>query len=289
MPRRSLRVWDALLAVGTTGLVGLLDYATGVELRVFPLYFVPVGLIAWRSGRAAGIALACLGIATWELSNRLAGMRYDSRFVEVWNVLVQWGALVAFGVLNARLGKMVLQERTLSRVDALTGVANTRGFFDALTSEVKRARRHGRPLTLAYVDLDNFKQVNDRHGHQAGDDVLVLFANLLRQGSRDADRPARLGGDEFALLLPETTAEGARTLLDRLQRGLRAEMAARGWPVTASVGAVAFTAVPESEDEIVRQADAVMYEVKQSGKNAIRVVEVPAQAAVSEDTRALPG
>src|SRR6185312_6159583 len=105
----------------------------------------------------------------------------------------------------------------LARIDALTGVANGRTFYDLARVELCRFQRTGRPFTVAYLDLDNFKQVNDRLGHPAGDDLLRRVAQVLRDNTRVLDVPARLGGDEFALLLPETDAEDALPVLSKLR------------------------------------------------------------------------
>lgn len=271
-PRPLLRVlWESLAAISLTLLIGYLDYHTGIELRVFPLYFVPVGLVAWRAGRIPGFLLSLVAISVWELSNLLAGMHYRTPFIAYWNATVQWGSLVAFAILLGRLRSLMDQARALSRVDALTGLSNSRAFFELLASETARARRYQYPLTVVYIDLDNFKLVNDSRGHQAGDEVLVLTARLLRSGCRASDSVARLGGDEFALLLPETQLEDARTLLTRLQQSIRSQMKERALPVTASVGAVTFEAIPTQTEDLVKRADALMYQVKSSGKDAFRI------------------
>ncbi len=267
---------DLGLAVVATLMVGYADFLTGIDLRVFPLYFVPVGIIAWRGHRSMSLALTVLAIAVWEMSNRLAGMHYPSAFVFYWNLGVQWLSLLSCALLLSRMRRLVDQERAASRVDSLTGLANSRAFLDLLSVETKRSRRYGHPVTLAYVDLDNFKQVNDSKGHQEGDAVLVRFAEVLRAGCRSTDCVARLGGDEFALLLPETNADAVKPLLERLQQRVREEMARGGWPVSASIGAVCFERAPDHGEQLLRRADALMYEVKAAGKNAIRIENVHA-------------
>src|SRR5207253_7376812 len=134
----------------------------------------------------------------------------------------------------------VMRERLLARTDPLTGAANARTFYESVALEAERATRAGRPLTLAYLDLDNFKRLNDRLGHAAGDAALVDLVRMIRPGLRAPDVLARLGGDEFALLLPDTDAEGAVALLTRMQEALTREMARAGRPISASVGAVTF-------------------------------------------------
>ncbi len=167
---------------------------------------------------------------------------------------------------------LVLQrEKELARTDALTGLANRRAFYEALRAERSRASRYGRPITLAYVDLDNFKRVNDTLGHAIGDELLVCVADLLRSNLRMSDSVGRLGGDEFALLLPETGPQHAEGLLKKLAAVLNAAMQAQKWPVTFSIGAAAFLDNPPPMEEMIRTADELMYSVKKSGKNRVSV------------------
>src|SRR5205823_5425701 len=129
--------------------------------------------------------------------------------VGTWNGVTRFATLALASSLVARLHSGILRERLLARTDPLTGAANARTFYEAVAVEAGRACRAARPLTLAYLDLDNFKQLNDRLGHAAGDAALVHVVQATRLNLRPADLLARLGGDEFALLLPETPADHA--------------------------------------------------------------------------------
>jgi diguanylate cyclase (GGDEF)-like protein len=177
--------------------------------------------------------------------------------------------LVAY--LLARLQQELRREEALARTDSLTGLNNTRGFRLDSEYELQRSGRYNHPFTAAYIDLDNFKAVNDNFGHLEGDLVLKEVARSLKEALRRPDSAARLGGDEFAVLLPETDAEGARVILARLRATLNSAMQQHAWPVTFSIGAVSFSQPPESVDEILRSADRLMYHVKSSGKNDIAV------------------
>ncbi len=130
-----------------------------------------------------------------------------------------------------------------------------------------RAARYQHPFTLAYIDLDNFKLVNDRFGHATGDRALSTVAGFIREHSRRTDALARLGGDEFALLLPETDEDVARAAIAKLRKGLTQEMQRHGWPVTFSIGVVTCRACPGSADELIAAADRLMYSVKNGGKD----------------------
>ncbi|HSB37406.1 MAG TPA: GGDEF domain-containing protein, partial [Thermoanaerobaculia bacterium] len=166
-----------------------------------------------------------------------------------------------------------------ARTDVLTGVANRRSFYERAELEISRARRVPEPLTVAYVDVDDFKRVNDELGHEAGDDLLRSVAATFVGRVRSTDLVARLGGDEFAILLASTSAEASKTLLDELHRTLGAEMARQAWPVTFSVGAVTFARPPVSADDMLRRVDEVMYRVKKEGKAALRHETFPSMPA----------
>ncbi len=174
-------------------------------------------------------------------------------------------------IVQEQLRATLDAEQELARIDPLTGVANRRAFFEITEAERKRAERFGHPLTIAYIDADNLKQVNDSLGHEAGDAVLKTAGDILRLQIRSTDAVARLGGDEFALLLPGADVAAAEQVLHKLQETLLAEMEGHRWPVTFSIGAVVFVRPYDSCNRMLAKADTVMYSVKTSGKNALRI------------------
>ncbi len=160
-------------------------------------------------------------------------------------------------------------EKKLSRTDSLTGVANRRAFYESADIERKRATRYTRPLSLAYIDLDNFKQVNDQSGHETGDQVLSRVGEILQENTRAETVVARLGGDEFAVLLPEADAASATSVTNKLHHLLTKAMRESGWPVTFSIGVVTYDKPPESIELMVQAADELMYRVKRQGKDRV--------------------
>jgi len=170
---------------------------------------------------------------------------------------------------QALLNQALEREKDDARMDFLTKIANRRAFYEVALTESNRARRYGRSLTLIYIDLDNFKQVNDRCGHDVGDELLVEVAATVRSNVRSTDTVARLGGDEFAILLPETDQEAAMTVTSKLRDVLLESMRVKNWPVTFSIGVASFAVPPETVEEMVKRADAIMYSVKLQGKNSI--------------------
>jgi len=184
--------------------------------------------------------------------------------------LAHWlGSQASVALENARLHRLVERQ---ANTDGLTELPNRRHFEEALEGEISRAERFGGSLALILADLDDFKQVNDRYGHQAGDDVLQTFADILRATVREIDLPARYGGEEFAVLLPQTDLEGAQRLAERLCKAL----AARPMPthpgalvaVTASFGVAAFPDSP-TPAALFAAADEALYRAKRSGKNCV--------------------
>ncbi|MEO6066708.1 MAG: diguanylate cyclase [Gemmatimonadales bacterium] len=259
----------AVAAFAGIAVICAVDFLTGVEYRVFPLYFVPLSVAAWYLGRSGALAGAVLCAFSWVGSNYLAGLRFSTPAVWVINFLMQGTAFVVVGMLIATVRNALARAAELSRTDSLTSLFNSRAFYEEAQRILARGRRYGHEGTLAYIDLDNFKAVNDTLGHHGGDDVIRRTADLIRQCIRMGDVSARLGGDEFVVLLPETGPEGAQVLLERL-RSLLAETFGEGpCPVTASIGAVSFTAPPRDVEELVRLADAAMYAAKSAGKNRV--------------------
>jgi diguanylate cyclase (GGDEF)-like protein len=184
---------------------------------------------------------------------------------------VQAVSFAIVGLLIATLRGSLVRERGLSRADPLTSLLNTRAFYEQAPGALALCRRKGRPVTLAYIDLDNFKAVNDTLGHQAGDDLLRRVSVLLRASTRPSDLSARLGGDEFALLLPELDHGEAGAALERLRSRLADSFDWGRCPVTVSIGAVTFNTVPEHLEDMVKAADSLMYSAKTEGKNRLRL------------------
>jgi len=190
--------------------------------------------------------------------------------VVTWNAAQQLGVFLVLSVVLDAFKKRLLDEQHAARTDPLTSLSNRRAFVEADWLELERGRRHGRPLSLLYIDCDDFKLVNDRFGHVAGDNVLSAVGGTLRQAVRGLDTVARLGGDEFGVLLPEVDGAGAVALAERLRLQLRETLAGRGDAVTFSIGVATFLRPPASVDEMILRADELMYEAKRSGKDRWR-------------------
>jgi diguanylate cyclase (GGDEF)-like protein len=169
-----------------------------------------------------------------------------------------------------QLQKARKEEQLAARTDFISRAVNARYFNELLEMEVARIRRYPHPFTLVYVDIDNFKLVNDLFGHQTGDEVLRSIAGELKAQLRSTDIVARLGGDEFAMLLPSTDASESQVVIAKVHTYLIEAMGQRNWPVTFSMGAVTCVAPPYSAEHLISLADELMYTVKNSTKNSFR-------------------
>jgi len=263
--------WIALLVASVAlAAVGTLDWFTGYDLSSSLFYLLPITLTGWYVGRAASLIFATLSIGVWTAANvGEIGTQTIVLFQFIWNAGVRYGVFLTVALLVAALQRALEAERTLSRTDFLTGAANTRFFSDELKLELDRSRRVPRTVTLAYIDLDNFKSINDTHGHAVGDEVLRRTVAVMQRSLRKTDLVARLGGDEFAVLLFDTGVDAAKSALSKLRASLLREMEAEHWPVTASVGVIVCERAACELDALIKAADNLMYEVKRDGKNDV--------------------
>jgi diguanylate cyclase (GGDEF)-like protein len=204
------------------------------------------------------------------------GAEFDDESIE----LAEWLAgRASIALQNAHLHRVT---RQLATTDELTQLANRRQFDEALAAEVVRAERFRDPVAVVAADLDNFKEINDRFGHDVGDLVLRAFAAAIRTNVRDVDLPARYGGEEFTVLLPATDAEGGRQLAERLRRAVEELSLDSGGagtvPVRSSFGVASYPAEP-SAAALMRAADRALYRAKAAGKNQVVVAERAAASA----------
>jgi diguanylate cyclase (GGDEF)-like protein len=252
-----------LLGAVTFLALTLIRFFTPPGLFFAVLYLVPISFFTWFIGLRSGIATACASVAALLSFDLLHGIRAHP----YWDTAMNLGMFIFMVFILAEVRGLYERERDLSRTDALTGLLNRRAFVERLDRERERHSRFPRPITLAYLDVDNFKGVNDAHGHAAGDDLLITAADAMEETVRSVDSVGRLGGDEFALLMPETDAAAARLAIEKVQRRLRHAAQGHAWQATFSIGVVTFESAPGSAEEMLTAADSVMYSVKQSGKD----------------------
>jgi diguanylate cyclase (GGDEF)-like protein len=248
--------------------VGFLDYITGYELSFSLFYLIPIALLTWTTNEKAGIVMSCISAGIWLVADISSGAHYSDPAIYFWNAVVRLGFFL-LTVLLLKTGKTLELEKVSARTDYLTGAINNRFFHELAQREIDRSARYQRPLTVAFIDVDNFKAVNDQFGHSIGDRVLEVIAHTMRQHLRKTDIVARVGGDEFAILLPEIGADDAPKLISKMQQILLEKMQKNKWAVTFSIGVLTLNSPPGSVDEMLDMADKEMYSVKNSGKNNI--------------------
>ena len=259
-------LWLAVL-VATLGL-GIIDYETGPDLSISLFYIFPVALASWALGTSEGILASFACAAVWEMTNLPVDQSVAS-WLSLWNAIVRLGTLVVISLLFSEVHALLKNELRLSHTDFLTGILNRRALMEAASMELDRLARTGRPFTLLYLDLDDFKRINDTNGHAAGDSLLAKFATVLKLQLRGIDIIARMGGDEFIVILPETDDHAAGKVAHRLQSSLLEEMQKHHWSMTVSIGALTCISAPSNTDEMFRLADQLMYKAKKAGKNTI--------------------
>jgi diguanylate cyclase (GGDEF)-like protein len=265
---------EALIAIGLFFmlLIAFIDYLTGFELSIALFYVLPVVLVTWFVSKRSGFILAVACAFAWYASNALAGETYSSPLIPYWNTVSRLCYLFIVIALLSEVRKAYDKERQSSRTDFLTGALTSRAFYEILRSEIQRSQRHAPHYILAYLDIDNFKQVNDLFGHSVGDELLRCVVDTMKANLRATDIVARLGGDEFAILLTDSEPYSSANVIGRLRQELINMMRVNHWPVTFSIGVMVCTHQLESADDCIRQVDEVMYRVKNNGKDAIEVL-----------------
>ncbi len=248
-------------------LVSAGDYLTHTIdwLEFSPFYLVPVSFFTWFVGKRTGFAAA----GTSVIIGFFITLRQIPGSIAYWDLVIRFALYVSSTLMISQLKMLYDRERQLSRLDPLTKIENRRAFFEAASRAKSFSERNDVPLSIAYLDVDSFKQLNDRFGHRTGDKILTAAAVAIRKALRPTDLVARLGGDEFAVLLPATDRGAADLVLSRICLEIDRAMQERGWPATVSIGAESFSAPFGSISEMLQAADAAMYAVKQSKKGRL--------------------
>lgn len=273
----------AVLAIAA---IGYADVVTG-QLAMSLFYLVPVALIGWWFGFPTATIVAIAAAGAWLWSDVTVGA-YDAT-ISYWNAFTR---LVIFAVtgwfvakvrhdrirlreLNAQLEESLRRESLSARRDEISGLPNSRAFDETLTRELARSRREGSPIGLAYIDLDNFKRVNDTLGHHEGDELLRRVAQAIFISVREVDYCARLGGDEFAVIIVQPAIETYDLIASRLYDRIR-ELAGmyQDLGFGATTGFAHFHDAPKDNTTAVRLADEAMYDLKLHSKGTYRVREI---------------
>jgi len=262
-----------LMAVFGTIIIGVPDYLLGTEISLSIFYFIPVGFAAWYAGPSLGVIVAACSTFPIFIGEWSAGFFFTHPGIILWNVLLHLGTMLVFVFLLEKLRFHLDNERTLARTDPVTGIFNRRGFMEHLQYSIDLMDRDGSQIALAYIDLDDFKQFNDRNGHDVGDKVLQDVANSLINSVRKTDVVARFGGDEFALLITGADRVNAENCIKKIRESFGFVFGSEQDAITCSIGCVTFHSPVSSMDNVIRAADSLMYKVKSGGKNGVAFEE----------------
>jgi len=259
-----------LLAYGLMVPLVLADLWTNPEMHFTVFYLAPVMIAAWRASLRSAIVFCIISAMTWDFLDHLKGFHANELWIQLWNMGSRLLFYIVVTILLHRLHITMEQLIKRSRLDPLTNLLNHSAFTESVEEELLRQTRSGKWLSLAYLDIDHFKKINDTLGHQAGDTALIAVAKVLRRRLRRTDKIGRLGGDEFAILMPETDSDGAQAILAPLQEMLVAAVARKQMRVTFSIGVISCNTHNEAK-QLLQEADSLMYEVKRNGRDNLRL------------------
>ena len=244
------------------------DTLSSYELRKTPFYLVPILYGSVCLGMFWGLVFALLSFASVVFQGIFVGHPYSSSFFFYFDAV---GILIVFLIVSTTTSLLKRSrdaEHSLARTDNLTNVANRIGFYEKLTAEIDRQHRLNKPFALLFIDCDDFKDINDRFGHEGGDDALKRMANAIVNDLRTYDIIGRIGGDEFAVLMPDISGADLSNIIDRIRDSLILAFSMKPYKLTISMGAVEFINIPQSADMAMSLVDSLMYKVKNKGKNS---------------------
>jgi len=250
--------------------LGIIDKITGAEISFSIFYLIPIIFVTRFSDRWVGLFISGASAIAWLMADLMAGQIYSHWIIPYWNAMMRFGLFLIVVYILSRLKGALEMERMLSRIDPLTGITNGKYFIELVNNEILRSSSSNHPFTIAYMDLDDLKTVNDRFGHNEGDIVLCTVASIIRNNIGVTDTVGRLGGDEFAILFSGMGAERSQGIIPKIHKSLLDAMLENKWGITISMGVGTFKGANFSVEEILRLTESLMYSVKNAGKSGIK-------------------
>jgi diguanylate cyclase (GGDEF)-like protein len=251
-------------------LIACIDYLVSPEISLSFFYLLPVFILTWFVSRKAGFITSILSASAGVITSPSRNSTEISFLVPYWNAVVTLLIFLTVSYILFEWRSVMVKEKESARTDPTTGIANKRLFFELARLELKKVNRYRHPLTVIYIDIDDFKKINDTWGRSVGDNLLQKVAETIKHSIRETDIIARIGGDEFIILLPGSGYEPAKIVIHRVQNELLDSMQKNEWPATFSIGAVTFINPPSSVEAMIQPADHLIYLVKTNGKNQIK-------------------
>lgn len=265
------RAPKTILLLSLLMILGLIivHVVVGKVIDVGPIYIFSVLFASWYGSKKAGIFVAIFSTIVLAAITNI----YSQVSVETSELLL---FCIPYFIAFSGSAILITDFRNVHRIevdaadtDSLTGVHSVRSFYAELANELLRSHRYNHVFSLVYLDVDDFKNINDTLGHAVGDELLIEVAGCLALSLRATDIVARLGGDEFACLLPETELEQAKLAFQKTSVLLKERMKKNRWSVSFSIGLVTFDDMPEDIKEAMDIADKLMYSVKNTKKGNI--------------------
>ena len=266
LDKRSARLiwWLSLLS---SLVIAAVAFITAKFVYLEPFLVLPIVFASWYGSNRAGVFLALISSVVLAVSREWLSASNFSLESVVYDGVSHFMAYSILAILITNFRSVHRAEVLAADTDNLTGLHNPRSFYVELTNELLRSKRFKRIFSLAYIDVDNFKNINDSLGHSIGDELLVEVAKCLKSSLRATDTVSRLGGDEFVCLLPETGDTSVKNLFSKVKKLLSERMLSHSWPVSFSVGVVTFETLPADAKQAISIADDLMYSVKSIDKN----------------------
>lgn len=269
-------LFNFALGLGFAVLFGAFDILSPAKYSFMMMYLFPIALTTWFAGQTAGFIIVIVCIVFWSYTTSQVDL-----LSLTWNIISTLSIYLMISVMLTKLRSLWEKDKILSRTDPLTGVMNRRAFDEIVEYEIMSLQRQNSQFSLAYIDLDNFKEVNDRFGHKKGDELLKAIVVCFSKNLRRTDIIARMGGDEFVVFFPGTDHSAVKLVMQKLMVHLRLLSEENSWPITFSIGVVTSVDSDCDLEGIISLADKLMYEVKQSGKNNINYLIAPSTTPVA--------
>jgi diguanylate cyclase (GGDEF)-like protein len=271
--------WAAwVIGISVLFLLGVLRTTTDADFTFTSLAILPVLAIAWMGGKNNGLFIAALATAMWSVADIVSERQFSAQWIPWANAATRLMTYSLVVLLTSQIRLQFNREHIHATRDSLTGVLNRRSFFEAGAAEIEHPKRDTHSLAVIFLDLDDFKQLNDSKGHEAGDAALRATAKALLGAVPACNCVARLGGDEFAVIIPQIEYEAAVEAGRQIYIAVNSSLAVFP-PVTGSIGIAWFEKIDRLFPAMVKAADDLMYEVKASGKNNMRSQRYAANSA----------
>lgn len=258
-----------VLSLVSMFMIFYLDYLTGTDFDIKVVYIIPVLFITLNFKPFVAYMGSVIAASGSYVTDIIYDTNQISRIASYFHLINSILTFFIIVFILTILKKSYETERELARYDNLTGIPNQRYFFEFGEAEIERAKRFNQKISIAFIDCDNFKKINDKYGHLAADTLLIKISHVMKESIRKIDFIARIGGDEFAILLPQTDLKNAEIIIKRLKINLEKGINHKFKDVTFSIGVAVFNVPPNTLEKALHEADNLMYKVKSLTKNGI--------------------